>query len=300
MLNLPYIYWITLDRAKDRQTFMEEQFKEKKYLNQKIIGIDGKKDNLSNIVVLDEDFDFNVHKPTTIACLLSHLIAINNFLNSNLEYAIIMEDDCIFDLNILNQKYADLDFLDMIKLLNKHKNWNILQLCYFLHKRNNKQILKVDNLFHKWINYLSTCAYLINKAGAKKLINLFYKNNKFNLCGLKKYDADHVIYSNVKTLTLKIPLFFYKQNMESLISNCHQDLCEKSYTLMQDILKKFIITVYLKENTNEILKKLNTLYGYIFIETKQLIEADIILKDNKIKHIINIIKNINDKKKLKV
>jgi len=95
--GIDVIYWINLDRSKDRRKRMEKMFKNPVFKGKKIIrisAVDGKAPDIDQ--VLNANFEgMQLEKYTKIeyACLLSHLNTIKQFSESSDEVALIMEDD---------------------------------------------------------------------------------------------------------------------------------------------------------------------------------------------------------------
>lgn len=219
------IYWINLDRSPDRRKNMEKMLQTIDISNERISAIDGKNEKIYDMI------DTNNYDSTDseYGCLMSHLEAVRTFKNSNNRVALILEDDCTLELKkywdgtthekTLNQKINEI-------ISNAPKDWEIIMLSY---------IVELNHPLNNWSNdekYIrfdsgiySTLSYLINKKGAKKLIddcdNLScYKDNVYLLNSNAQHKADHYIYKNTITYCYKYPLFIY-DNEDSTIHDDH-------------------------------------------------------------------------------
>lgn len=183
--NIPYcFYWINLDDAIVRRKHMENIFTKNNIKNCRVQAIKGQ----------DEKLD------KQIACTLSHMKAINQFMESNDDVAIICEDD----LSFTYRKYWKKSIQDIIN--NAPKDWEIIQLGAILHE------YYIEDFYNSKEEYLpfkkgyySAVAYAINRKGAKKIINL-----KLDLTDPDTYVADLLLYLSVKTYSYKYLPFTYK------------------------------------------------------------------------------------------
>ena len=106
----------------------------------------------------------NIGSKGAIGCYLSHTILWQMLLNSDEEMFLIFEDDV--DININNNNFTN-KINKTINLINKN-DWDIIYLCYFTFnlQHNNKSYFKINNLIY------GTHSYIINKKGARKLLEL--------------------------------------------------------------------------------------------------------------------------------
>ena len=217
--GIDIIYWINLDRSKDRYDNMIQMFKDDTFSNipnQRITAVDGKlnPDQMYAKLVIKEKL---VAKDTIYGCLLSHLETIKKFNDSNYNIALIMEDD----VNLEFKKYWTKTVKEIIN--NAPADWEIIMLSY---------VLGGDHVFYNWDNVgdytdhltSSTLSYIINKKGSSKIINSTYKNNKYVLDPkIRSHDADGYLYLIAKTYAYKYPMFTYKSDNDSTISEDHVD-----------------------------------------------------------------------------
>ena len=201
------IYWINLDRCIKRRQNMESMLSLLPIKNERIIAIDGKNELDENIYgkfICDE---FKLNK-LEYACTLSHLNTIKKFNESEHNIALIMEDDMTLEF----KKYWTKSIEQVIN--EAPKDWEIIMLTYIYHN-------KLDNIYTLNDKYIASAgAYLINKKGSKKLMDLISVNDNYKLLN-KCHHADHYIYSLLKTYVYKYPYFIYKTDNNSLLHPEH-------------------------------------------------------------------------------
>jgi GR25 family glycosyltransferase involved in LPS biosynthesis len=204
--GIDVIYWINLDRSKDRRKRMEKMFKNPVFKGKKIIrisAVDGKAANIDQF--LNANFvGMQPEKFTKVeyACLLSHLNTIKQFSESNDQVALIMEDDMTLEYKKYWKKSTK-------EIMNEApNNWEILQLCYIINSGMPfKKYTKYKNG-----NFASAGAYILNK---NKIINNL-KLLTYNI----SHEADHYLFNRFNTYAYKYPMFIYGTNENSTI---HQD-----------------------------------------------------------------------------
>lgn len=87
------VYWINLDRCKDRKKRLEKILTECNINNTRICAVDG--ENLDGI---DKEYNFNDKCSIyEIACAISHLKAIKKAFDDGNEWSLIIEDDVNFE-----------------------------------------------------------------------------------------------------------------------------------------------------------------------------------------------------------
>ena len=167
------IYYINLNRAIDRKTKLEELFLQHEVINyQRIEAIDG------------NDLDIEYYKENyilpekiskyEIACTLSHIKAIQTAYDNNLEVVLIIEDDCNFDyLKYKTQTLNELINCDDVD------NWETIQLAMTNTRKSFNSIIKeLENKhLYKYTDNGAT-AYMINRKGMEKIININNTNNE--------------------------------------------------------------------------------------------------------------------------
>lgn len=219
------IYYINLDSDVERKEYMESQFKKYNIKNYtRIPGFDARNSNINEILSGETPPGLSLGE---IGCSVSHLKAIKTWYeNSNSSYAVIMEDDLMFDL-VEYWTFTWEEFYNLIPY-----DWDIVQIS----------IISVDKLsvyLHKrFINDFSTACYLINRNYAKKLIDLHTVGEKFKLDnGCKpRAVADDMIYNAGNTYS--IPLLLADIKFDSSIHQHHIKLAhEVNYEVINHIWK---------------------------------------------------------------
>jgi GR25 family glycosyltransferase involved in LPS biosynthesis len=261
--GIDIIYWINLDRAKDRKQHMEDIFKDDFFNNvkkERITALDGKKENPINKFIIKQDMNLlNDNKnriDTEYACLYSHLKAIKTFSKTNYDIALIVEDD----LSVEYKKYWKKTIQEVMN--NAPKDWEILKLdiCELVKKtytlwepillKNNKDYYKYEKI--KWKNFYLTgnwgaTSYLIKNSAAKKLMKNMLYNNKFKLNNNYMHVADAYLYQMLKTYIYKYPFFTVITNHLSYIQN---KITDKTPYFKKNI-KKYIYNKTKKNKTKK-------------------------------------------------
>lgn len=202
--NIP-IYIINLDRSPERWDKMKSQCQG---LNcKRIIAIDGK--NLD-----EKEYEDTIKKTkmkkNTIACFLSHLKCLKQFLKSDDEYVAILEDDVDIEKDFTKK------INNLLNELNKNnENFDIIFLggTRVCGSKYSKSLLKIKQI-NKDCN-AGTFGYLLSKKGAQKMLD------KFNQDGIyKMYDhqlRDYFKYLNV--FTCNPPIIIHDFDMPSVRIN---------------------------------------------------------------------------------
>lgn len=234
--GIDIIYWINLDRSRDRKKNMCKMLTNpifENIPNKRITGFDPLIEKGKITKYIHTNF-LRMSYPE-YACLLSHLKAIKEFSMSNNQIALILEDDVYL-------KYGDYWKKSINEVIKKApKDWDIIQLTQ-------RPDVKVSKLFQKWevkwgyqesnhqtnklrnIANWGADAYLINKKGAKKLMKeLKNKNNKYHLPDHIPHFADLLIFNLLNTYIYKYPLFSIHYNLMSTIKPLKD--CKLSNTL---------------------------------------------------------------------
>ena len=255
--GIDIIYWINLDRAKDRQHHMNKIFKDNIFKNKKIIrnkAIDYKDKNLTNKFTTTA---IRMKEPE-YACLLSHLETIRKFSKTNYETALILEDDIDLDY----KKYWTKSLKEIID--GAPKDWDIIKIYINIHHNYDKPYTLWDkNLTYGYDtkNELSNNAdwgmqsYIINNKAAKKITNKLYHNKKYVLDdSIPLHFADYLIYKLLKTYVYKYPYFKYRNNNTSYIQlyNCKQNKTKKKHNKTDQLIIKR--EKMLKNHKNKTLK----------------------------------------------
>lgn len=164
-------YIINLDRSPDRLQYLSKSLDKLSFPKHRISAVDGKllsPEDVASKVDLTSYKKFLNNTPNlgTIGCYLSHIKTWAEFIKSDYEFALILEDDIAFDANILENV--------VIELTNNKHLWdiNLLERCHSgtpltlkrLPETNKELVIYLTNVTH-------TGAYLINRKAALELIN---------------------------------------------------------------------------------------------------------------------------------
>lgn len=247
-INMP-IYYINLDRSKDRDEFIKTQLSLYNINATRINAIDGSKLNLNEGTInLYDSIEINYinkyknNSLSELGCTLSHIKAIYNAYINNDDIALIIEDDASFVL----YPYWPLDLNSIIK--KAPYDWTIISIFGYDCTLNN---IKGDFLpFTLEKPCYSTVSYIINKKG---MLNVLYDIINHNIINLdpnsKNFNcpdtiaADLLIYYRAKNSYnyIEYPLIIPYNNSDIMDSTIHT-----SHTLYQvknslEALEKYLI-----------------------------------------------------------
>lgn len=205
--GIDIIYYINLDRSKDRRENMEKIFKDPIFLGKpinRINAIDGK-DPVEQVY---DKLILNTKRNTKLeyACLLSHLTAIRKFSESSLnETALILEDDMTIEF----KRFWKKSLRTIIK--EAPDDWEIIQLCYITGGKLVADYTLNNYQRNRYGGIASMGAYIINKKAAKKLMTEMYnpETGKYTIRDYHTHEADHYLYKVMKTYVYKWPYFIY-------------------------------------------------------------------------------------------
>ena len=197
--GLPHIYWINLDRATDRRSFMEMQFKYWGIENHtRISAYDGADEAEEDVTqYLKGKFPDRLLQ-TELACCMSHLKTIKHWYETtDDDYCIIAEDDVNLDI----ARYWPFTWKDFFSQL--PYDWDCVQMTTIctgdIHVK----------LHLKFINDFSAAFYLISRHHATKVLKHHDRNGKWKLDqGVKtRAVSEDTILESGKTYTM--PIFLY-------------------------------------------------------------------------------------------
>lgn len=187
--NIPHILYINLDRALDRNNYIENLFKQHNIHNfTRISAYDGNKHNFY--------YPSKISRVSSneYGCICSHLKALEYFVNNiNEELCIICEDDISFEYT----RYWNKTFNDYIK--DAPADWDLLILQIITNKIN----IKLNHTKYQFLDVHGTGFYIVKKETAKYILSLVKKNNhKYNFQNSDRYDiiADKLIYKYIKNI----------------------------------------------------------------------------------------------------
>jgi GR25 family glycosyltransferase involved in LPS biosynthesis len=205
--GIDIVYYINLNRSKERKETMEKMFQDTVFLGkpiQRIQAIDGKDpgEPVFDKLVLNQKLNTKLE----YACFLSHLTAIRTFAESALyENALILEDDVTLEF----KKFWKKSLRTIID--EAPADWEIIQLCYIT-----GGVLRADYTLNnyqrnRYGGIASMAAYIINKKAAQKLMTEMYDpvSGKYTVRDYHTHEADHYLYKVLKTYVYKWPYFIY-------------------------------------------------------------------------------------------
>ena len=203
--NLPPLYYINLDERKEKRVYMDNLLTKHNIQGSRICATNG---HLENSNLLNKHVIMSRLKNTEIACTISHLRAIQEWLTtSDTETALICEDDLSFD----TVEYWSFTWKDVMDRLPYY--WDIFQCCITYHPLHPPTIsLHV----HQTTDFSCVC-YLINRRYAEKLMSLYWRDGSWKLDYFSAYPltAEEVLYK--PGVCISLPLFTYTNEFESSI-----------------------------------------------------------------------------------
>jgi GR25 family glycosyltransferase involved in LPS biosynthesis len=232
MDGLDVIYWINLDRSKERKEKMLTVLDDSTFGDIpkiRIVANDGKTPEkvykkLDNYEKQDSTTD------SEYACLLSHMDAIRTFYDSGHDVALILEDDITLEF----KKY----WKKSIKQITTDapEDWDIIMLWHNVSPEGfNSEEMKKHSVED------GAVSYLVSKSGAKKLIKDSYKNGKYNLTSEFHHKSDIYIYGKLNTYVYKYPMFVFPTDNDSELHQNHVEL-------LHNVSKRNAISAYESES----------------------------------------------------
>ena len=195
-------FYINLENDKERNELMKNELNKTNLKYERFNAINGKK--------YDKKYDNKISKMgklicnhKILGCSLSHIILNDYISNSNLKYALILEDDIKISIN---NKNITKELTKIIKKYNKETpDWDIIKLHYF----------------GPYFFQCSMAAYIVNKRSAKKIseLNIIYHtdihiNNNFKIINYKNdifntrdNDIEYPLFLNYKFFGQKIGFY---------------------------------------------------------------------------------------------
>lgn len=196
IINFPK-YYINLDISKDRNDSIVKHFNDYNISNyQRVKAFNGNKINNKNKGEIDNYQYNNLSNSCTkkeLAITMSHLVAMKKAKEDGHQSAIIMEDDCRFNL----VPYWEKNFNTILNEI--PEDCEILLLANRKYKKGDFKIIEAD-----CSQFVGVC-YLITSKGMEKL-DKFIKNKTINL-ELKNIIFDQGFMKTFKVYTYDKPLF---------------------------------------------------------------------------------------------
>lgn len=226
------VYWINLDRSTERRTNMLNVFKHPFFNGMnfhRIPALDGKDPKFLPLLKQCKNVYLSKFKAPIYACTLSHIKAIQTFVQSGEEMALICEDDLSM---AFTPKKGHLNAC----IRNAPHGWEILQLFYFfIGKETLPKTLYTENTIIN--HYDSTLAYIIHRKGAIRFLQELVPSNQIVFNPSIAHSADTYIFSMMKTYVYKYPLFAPTTD-DSTIHISHIGMQRDNVKKLQRLLKQ--------------------------------------------------------------
>ncbi|MDG6266654.1 glycosyltransferase family 25 protein [Glaesserella parasuis] len=152
--------------------------------------------------------------PSELGCTLSHFSVYHDFLNSDKEWLLVLEDDITINSNlffliesIINQNYSD-----YINILGGQEGLKRPRLIEFLFRKN---IRILSSPFYGFFLY-RTCSYLVSRAVVERL----YSTHK-NFCYLADDWGNIAIQSNIRGFTY-CKIFSHPEDLSNSRIECER------------------------------------------------------------------------------
>jgi GR25 family glycosyltransferase involved in LPS biosynthesis len=173
LVNFPHIIWINLDICQDRASHMQNILHN--LPNTRFSACDP----LTSLKYITPHPKIS---PGENACTTSHLMALRMFLDSGMEEVIIMEDD----IDFMFLKYIPYDWSEFKDQL--PQKWQLVQLAVTSHGKISPLLVSLT----KNPRFCSA-AYLINRSGAQYILDIFGKDDKYDLNNHSYPTADKIL-----------------------------------------------------------------------------------------------------------
>jgi GR25 family glycosyltransferase involved in LPS biosynthesis len=228
-------YWINRTEDDLRRTTMTNWLDQSKIRHYRIEAITPQTTPEFKILKHHQDVATNLE----VACIASHLKAVLQAWQDGAPYALIMEDD-------LRALYV-YDYQQMVDLA--PTDWETLQL----HVSNPTAVIRLGNIFVKpgalWQEWerdnYSAGAYLINRRGMKKLIDLYLSmNGTLEQIDLSMIHAvswvtsEFTLFKRTASYTITIPLFVHDPAMRSVVNPGKLPLYAKGQKAIERIVSR--------------------------------------------------------------
>lgn len=219
-------YWINMERSLDRRKFMESQFFKYGIENYRISAETPETIKAHDYTIIRNADSMDCTTPEEIACILSHLKAIQQGYDDSVvgdgcvgdgcdsdSYFCVLEDD----ITLLN-----IDFGKILNYINKKKEGvadvEVLQLYTSSHpvviQLYNECFLKNGNggdgsnvIVKRTESYPGAVYYLVSRKAARKILDAYVvSKNKYDLSYSSWTAADNIIYAPVSSYVITYPV----------------------------------------------------------------------------------------------
>jgi GR25 family glycosyltransferase involved in LPS biosynthesis len=163
------IYIINLERSKERRKHILDQVEKLNMPYEIVLAVDGNTLSDNDINKLVDFNSYEIYKNNNrfkgeIGCSLSNFKVLRKFLESNYEYALVLEDDISFDPEVLREIIK--------KVIKMNDLWNIVsfELSHRGMPITMQNISPTHHLVYYLFDLVDSGAYLIDREAASKLL----------------------------------------------------------------------------------------------------------------------------------
>jgi len=222
------LYIINLKRRTDRYERMINLINNNGITNYTFIeAVDGK-ENIDHLIDNNEERHRAIPKKAEIATTISHLKAIEHWINtSDSEYAIFAEDD-LSDETIEYWPWTWKEFISKINF-----DYDVIQLCQ-------TQTTKIDCRLHKRMTHdYSAGLYILKREHAKNILDRMIYNGKYKVNNHRsKVLADHTVIFGNTDKAYACSLFTYNNDTPSDVNPSGGRLRTKSREIVLEFWKE--------------------------------------------------------------
>jgi GR25 family glycosyltransferase involved in LPS biosynthesis len=240
-------FWINVDKNEKRKAFMERQFQYLNLTNYRVSAITP--ENFDDVLAHKRPLSCKHPGCTSCeyeyACISSHIKALKTFLESNDEWCVILEDDVYLPFKIdyealIQSAPHNAELIQTLILYG-----NTVKQLYNFNKQTGVQFIKWQYLLP------STGMYLISRKGAEILVNMYFKNNKYDFSPSPyQIVADVTLYSSINSYATTLPFAYPYIAMGSEIHPDHliahsaaiQDIKEVIQDALENKKMRYMIT----------------------------------------------------------
>lgn len=239
------IFYINLERSKEREESMINELSENSENYLRINGVDGIKDieNLKEGKTNGIKYLCKNKLPQTkqkLGCILSHLKAIEYIEKENIKLAIICEDDICFEY----KKFWKTTIEEIVE--NAPENWNVIKIVsgnkYHVHNMIN--LYKKSNVkYHKITNLKSnygSCFYIIKDETIKIYKEKYYREGVWNITG-EYIVGDMYLFDIPGVYNYTIPLISFKNFKTTIGNGKNPNGKNPNETKVNQIIKEFYL-----------------------------------------------------------
>lgn len=269
-LSIP-TFIINMERNIDRKKSMIEKIKDSGLNNFNFVkAIDGKTDLCNHNFKVKDNININIGE---IGCFLSHLNIWKYIIDNNIEYALILEDDTIF--NTTFNFYMNY----IMKNIHLYKSYDLIKINNF---RNINNKICLDDIMLTIDHIYNASSYIISKNGAKKIIELKPDENIIPVDDYLSQINECKIINSIATKFNLCDQEYRCKVPSTIIGTKQYNNIESNYKL-ESFFTKFIHTVSFtvsSKTCSEIIDKLNNTVDYVKQDDSLISCNTVIINEN--------------------